>query len=792
MMNWSLSRFSILSVCSMLLLASFAIFAADADMQVRVSSQTDSSAFVDGQLVNIVSPTDTYTYDVQLSNLSPIVANNVTVTMVIPEETEFVQSTYDPMISSGNNLIWSFGDLEGNFDYDWSVTVQVKRDVEPSISDLNCVITVNTPNDSVAANNTDTDIVKYHHKIVAPQSYDLAIDLDYSADHDTVITRNGQNYYAVFINEPFQYNIRVQNNSNVLVENISIIQELPTGVQYTSSQPAAVFAGNTLTWELSELAANSFATFTVNAFGNFETEQSASSEVEVIAESDSFATNNTDSESLWFVPVSVQDQSYDLVLTLDALSDTSYALNGYDYPGFDEKIGFKYHVRIVNNGAAAATDINVQLDVPDELKVNKTTHSPIQNIQNTITWNIEELDPGYEWNEVVEVDPLAKFPYYPYQLAASAELQASDDTNAANNQANVNVFALENPTVLGEYADLSISAVAQTDSVHDNGSGLQYFAKAEETFIYRIDVENTGNLDAENIKVVTMFDSRLSGANILPNPQAVSVDSVVWQMNNIVPAGKQSFRIEFTVPGDLAVGLNELVIQSWVECSNEPVNLLDDNSVNHIIYNEMLQAPDFTPEISLSKTVADVSDSVYVSVFFPVPVNEWTLTIALPNGQLIQDFAQSYIATQQISPNTWMQVDVPYVPQELYSGSPEDNVAFQLQALGQGGSSGYAEATLTVNSTNELLLERNVFKPLEEALLDINFKMIADAHALCEIYDTAGHKILTLADDFYTGGWTTLQWDGKDDSGLDTGSGVYLVTLTTDHSNLYKKVIIVR
>jgi flagellar hook assembly protein FlgD len=49
------------------------------------------------------------------------------------------------------------------------------------------------------------------------------------------------------------------------------------------------------------------------------------------------------------------------------------------------------------------------------------------------------------------------------------------------------------------------------------------------------------------------------------------------------------------------------------------------------------------------------------------------------------------------------------------------------------------------------------------------------------IYNTLGRKVRVLEDEFRPAGSHTLGWDGRDDAGRDTASGVYIVRMAAEN-----------
>ncbi len=99
--------------------------------------------------------------------------------------------------------------------------------------------------------------------------------------------------------------------------------------------------------------------------------------------------------------------------------------------------------------------------------------------------------------------------------------------------------------------------------------------------------------------------------------------------------------------------------------------------------------------------------------------------------------------------------------------------------------------------------------PLEEALPDeldlkpnypnpfnpttqIKFGLPAAAHVLLQIMNIRGQTVRLLVDDIKTAGWHTVTWDGKNESGHDVASGIYLYMIEADNKKILKRMTIIR
>ena len=98
------------------------------------------------------------------------------------------------------------------------------------------------------------------------------------------------------------------------------------------------------------------------------------------------------------------------------------------------------------------------------------------------------------------------------------------------------------------------------------------------------------------------------------------------------------------------------------------------------------------------------------------------------------------------------------------------------------------EVTSTVAPLRPSLeVSPNPFNPRTE----VRFTLAAAGPARIDVYDVAGRHVATLADGSFEAGAHRIVWDGRNDQGRTTASGVYLVVLRGGEERLTRKVTLV-
>ncbi len=82
----------------------------------------------------------------------------------------------------------------------------------------------------------------------------------------------------------------------------------------------------------------------------------------------------------------------------------------------------------------------------------------------------------------------------------------------------------------------------------------------------------------------------------------------------------------------------------------------------------------------------------------------------------------------------------------------------------------------------------NPFNPSTE----VSFSLETDSHAVLDIFDISGKKILRMADEFFTAGNHHFTWNGTNEQGSPVSSGMYFYRLETLQGCLTRKMTLVQ
>ena len=248
-----------------------------------------------------------FTITIKNSGLSD--ATNVEIEDVLPESLKFV-SANGTYVNDGQNVKWTLDNVESNS----SVSVYV---IVSAVSNAPVVNFANVTCSENSTDNTTTDEIE-----VKP-----VVDL-------TVVKT--ANVSAIHVGDKVSYNIVVTNNGPSNATNVIVVDELPNGLRFVSSNIECVVVDNKATWTVSKLAAGDNLSIEVVciAVGSGDLTNT------VIVTCDENKTNTTGG-----TPIHVSDL-VDVAIEL-SVDKTN--------PNINDEVIITLKVR--NNGPSAATDI---------------------------------------------------------------------------------------------------------------------------------------------------------------------------------------------------------------------------------------------------------------------------------------------------------------------------------------------------------------------------------------------------------------------------------------------------
>ncbi|MFH0931841.1 MAG: T9SS type A sorting domain-containing protein, partial [Candidatus Zixiibacteriota bacterium] len=138
-----------------------------------------------------------------------------------------------------------------------------------------------------------------------------------------------------------------------------------------------------------------------------------------------------------------------------------------------------------------------------------------------------------------------------------------------------------------------------------------------------------------------------------------------------------------------------------------------------------------------------------------------------------------------------------YVPVDTLVWPPTSELEFVPSATGIGFMPVFWKGALEVKEVNTpsiptvFSLSQNYPNPFNPKTL-IRFTLPKDSWVKMEVYNILGQKVKTLVDEKLTAGVKEVEWDSKDDNGLEVASGIYFYRIKADDFSDIKKMVMLK
>ena len=602
--------------------------------------------------------------------------------------------------------------------------------------------------------------------------------------------------------ETYRYQLTISNESSITAQNVVVTNFFADSIRASNFQPnASLVTSDSVQWQLASLAPFSKTVLQFDATVSVNMPVGTNL---LINKANAFAANEDPAQLANNVSVDTvynfvkqappPPTNTDLAMAMAALTDTSVVLNGRLIRATKPGEEYEYRLKVRNRGPASASNIHVRQLLPDSVSFVRSSLAPLVANQDSIAWQLASLNVGEEDSIGVKVKLVANVPQTLELLISEAQLFATNDTAASNNVA-VDTVRVAFPVQPPQLANLAIFQSALTDSFAAVGSDTLRFARASETYRYRIALSNESAVAAQNVVVTNFFPDSIRASNFQPNASLVTSDSVQWQLASLAPFSKMVLQFDATVSASMPLGTNLLINKATAFAANEdPAQLANNVSVDTVINIVKPLPPLLPPRIEARPATVNVGEKIFVRVQVLDEVSSWDLWVYFAGGGIDSSFADAFIAaTPKPAPNVWYEVEPAFDNTRLFTTAEQEEIRFEIRTRDRLLRFAEASASVIVQSSNDMALDRNVFEPDHGDPLEISFKLGSNRKARLEVYDLAGHYVTKLAEGDYSAGWNVHVWNGViAENGYVVGSGVYLVLLRAGEYEDWKKVIIIR
>jgi len=759
------------------------------------SDLTKRDLFVDADSSGNLSPGDTISYTISIKNSGTGTATNVTFTDSIPGNTSLVSGSVltskGVIMSTTPVLQVDIGSVAGNESETVTITFEVVLTASVDrIENQGWIDSDETqPHPTDDPDTADED----DPTITSPPNFNGTNDV-----LKTDSFRDADGSGTITAGDTITYTITITNSGAGTARNVIFTDTMPehtsfvTGSATTTkgiiefNDPVLQVNIGTIAAQGSEIVIVRFSVIATEAANQISNQGLISGDDTIPEPTNDPDTPVDDDETITTSP-SFNGSTDVLKDAVIQDVDSSYSISAGDI--------ITYTITVQNSGKGFASDVVFTDTIPDftsyvngsvtTTKGNIVTTDPVLTINiGTIAANKSEtVTITFRVSVTESVDRIVNQGFI---KSHETPTEPTDDPDTPEE---------DDETIIDNsdfYTDISVYQYAVTDSFSVTDLDTTRYADEAETYTIYIRVTNVSSVKAINVRVRDIIPDSITTSNILPAVESADKDSIVWIIPTLEPGAEALLQFDATVPGLMPFGLTDLLNNVTVSATNEDPAKLANNSSIDTVYNAVPETPALLPLIEAIPSTIDVTDSTRIRVQVPEHTKSWDLVVLFPNEQTDSTFADDYISASSLTPDVWYEVDQMYKPEKMITTEKQENLIFEIIATDRRDRKASAQTTVTVVSSNYLVLDRNVFRPESETALGIKFKLSYQRNAKLDLYDVSGRHITKITEDIYDGGWNLYNWSGRTDQGLKVGSGVYIVTLRSAEFSAWKKFILVR
>jgi len=759
-----------------------------ADLAVAQFVNTDSFRVVGNDTVRFAKSGETIFYRIVVTNKAAITARNVRVTDFLPDSVKANGFQPPPAGAHADSLLWIIPALSARTDTSFIFNAAVSSNMPVGTNLLINKAIAKADNDDPTKLEDNASIDTVYNIVAPPPSQtDLAIALN-SRTISTIV-ENGRIVNAVKPGEPIDYKIRVRNLGLENASDIRVRQLLPDSVRFVGASKALlVTSKDSLVWQIPQLNAGGADSITVTV--QFASKVPATltrliSRADLFSANDNSPANNSASDT---VRVVLPPPATDLALTLNSRTISTIVENGRIVNAVKPGEPIDYKIRVRNLGLQQASSIRVRQLLPDSVRFVGASKALSVTSKDSLVWQIPQLNSGGADSITVTVQFAAQVPATLTRLISRADLFSANDNSPANNSA-ADTVRVVLPPPLGP-TDLAVTLASKTDlTLFENGRNVNA-VKPGQRYEYRLKVRNLGPERAENVRLRQSLPDSVHFISASKAPAVANRDSLVWQISSLNAGGSDSINVMVQFAPKVPQNLDRLISRLTLFAANDnsPANNVARDTVRVVV-----PPPAGTrPLIEARPQEVTVGDSVRVRVQVLAPIVSWDLWVYFANNQIDSSYADAYIKAMRLSPNLWHDVAPAFTNTRLFTAAKEEEIRFEIRARDIFGDFATASASVLVRSSNDMVLDRNVFEAESQSSLGINFRLSSNRVARLDVYDLNGVCIAKLIEGPFNAGWNTYNWNGLTEDGRKAGSGVYIIALRSGEFTAWKKCIIVR
>ncbi len=486
---------------------------------------------------------DTITFHISLTNDGPDDGTGIKVVDLLPPDLTFVSYSSSQGIYAQGNGNWTVGDLVNGATASLDLAARVKAGTGGSEIVNIARISASDQSESNYTNDADSAVVTVEN---ADLSLTKLVDNTLPNETDTV-----------------SYAIKIVNYGPQNATGVEVADSLPAGVTYLSdSTSQGVFESASGLWTVGSVAAADSATLILTAVVDEGTSGSTITNTALVTEADQADPNGTNNSAS--AVITVQNVDLSIVKTVSE-------------PSPNEGDTLTYNITLTNNGAIAATGIEVTDLLPAGVTYLSDSASQGSYVNGTGLWTVGDVSAADSATLLIAamVDAGTGESIITNEAAITAADQADPDTT--NNTASAFIAV--------QSADLQLEKTVDNSTPNEG-----------DTLTYTITLANNGPNTATGIEVTDSLPAGVTFLSDTPSQGAYASGTGVWDVGAIANADSAVLQLQATVDAGTAGSIitNGAAVTKILQGDPDGTNNTDTVSVTILL-----------ADLALTKTVDD-------------------------------------------------------------------------------------------------------------------------------------------------------------------------------------------
>ncbi len=547
------------------------------DIELLLTSQTDTFKVIKDDTLKAVNPNDEYSYQLAIRNLGLIQSDSMTVFFNLPDSVQLIDASVPAAKIVGKDVLeWHIDELDPQQQLNIQVNVKFGRNIPTELIKLISSAQLIVDNDSLLTNNLASDTIHVIHSIPEPRiNYDLAISQH--TETDTVIELTGVKFPAVLQGESYQYFLKIKNFGPVTARNLTVVNHIADSVMISETSFVPIIQErDSILWMFDSLTAGDSILISFRATSTDSLPYLPFPFIntcELNAEYDTLGGNNR-TETLVYglekkAEEPVEPALTDVSIIQSVSTNMMINLSGETVPAVF--IGNRYFYTILLRNESHETAYNIQLlnNIPDSVNVSDFSQIPSKETSDSLFWQFDSLRGGDSIKVAFQAKVTDTLPFTPYPLLSACEVVADNDSLTSNNRFITTAYAIRYNNIEKGLTDLDLKTIVKTDTVVIIKGKPVNALKPGDIYDYNLVIRNIGQNTADSVSLFLNLPDSVHAVEMSLPAQTMTNESLKWHIEEIIPQQVVNIAVKLHLSPKSPESLDELINSALIVATND-------------------------------------------------------------------------------------------------------------------------------------------------------------------------------------------------------------------------------